>query len=184
VTDVVDTPGRIRAEAIALFTAQGYAKASLREIADRVGITKASLYYHYPSKQDLLFAVLDPLLAEWRDVVDAAEVLPHDPDSVRTVLGVTLDLMLRHRAVAGLLARDAAGVLAALEPIVDDLMALSQRMERWLAGPAPTAVARIRAAAAMEVLGTALRSGSTLTDVPPAQVRATLLEAAELVLAP
>jgi AcrR family transcriptional regulator len=183
-TDVVDTAARIRAEAVALFTTQGYASGSLREIADRVGITKASLYYHYASKQDLLLAVLDPLIAEWRSVVEAAELLPHDRDAVRTVLEVTLDMMLRHRAVAGLLIRDAAGVVAALEPVVDDLVALSRRMERWLAGPAPTAAGRVHAAAAMQVLGTALRSGATLTDVPQAQVRASLLAAAQLVLDP
>ena len=37
-----------------LFIEQGYEGTSLREIADRLGITKAALYYHFPSKDDIL----------------------------------------------------------------------------------------------------------------------------------
>ena len=53
---MTDTGARIRAVALDLFSSQGYEQTSLREIADRVGLTKASLYYHYPSKQALLLA--------------------------------------------------------------------------------------------------------------------------------
>ncbi len=41
-----------------LFYERGYHKTSLAEIATRVGIRKASLYYHFPSKQEILRAVL------------------------------------------------------------------------------------------------------------------------------
>ena len=80
---VTDTRDRIREEAVALFTERGYATTSLREIADRVGITKASLYYHYPSKQDLLAAVVAPLLTDWQQTVGEAERLPRT-DGKRT----------------------------------------------------------------------------------------------------
>jgi len=44
-------------EAVRLFSAKGYARASLREIADAVGIQKASLYHHFPSKELILVAI-------------------------------------------------------------------------------------------------------------------------------
>ncbi len=44
---------RILDVALELFTEQGYEKTSLREIADRLGVTKAALYYHFPSKGDI-----------------------------------------------------------------------------------------------------------------------------------
>ncbi|MDG4825711.1 TetR/AcrR family transcriptional regulator [Asanoa sp. WMMD1127] len=176
------TSDRIREQALALFLDRGYATASLREIADRVGITKASLYYHYPSKQDLLVAVVRPLLTQWHDVVTAAEASPHTPEDVRRVLRRCVDTMLAHRAVANLFLRDTAGILPALAPLIGDIVETNSRLRDWLAGPAPTPVARIRAVAVMELLRAALTAGATLGDVPDALVRRTLLETAELVL--
>ena len=43
--------------ALDLFVEQGYDKASLRELAERMGFTKAALYYHFPSKVDILLAL-------------------------------------------------------------------------------------------------------------------------------
>jgi AcrR family transcriptional regulator len=177
------TKAQIRAAAIELFAATGYDKTSLREIADRVGITKASLYYHFPSKQALLEAVLEPLVDDWRRTVDGAVALPHTPDNVRLVLERCLDTMLRHRAVAGLMLRDAAAILATVAALLEDLLELNARLHTWLAGPKPDSVGRVRAAAATEVLSVALGSGATLPEVSDADVRATLLDAAQAVLA-
>lgn len=52
------TRERIVQVATHLFHERGYHAASLSEIAKRVGIRKASLYHHFPSKQALLRAVL------------------------------------------------------------------------------------------------------------------------------
>ena len=56
-----DTRARILDVARELFTEQGYEKTSLREIADRLGFTKAALYYHFQSKEQLLFALVEPM---------------------------------------------------------------------------------------------------------------------------
>src|SRR5215469_16465337 len=47
------TRERIQAIALELFAEQGYEKTSLREIAERLGVTKAALYYHFKSKEDI-----------------------------------------------------------------------------------------------------------------------------------
>ncbi|MHA3684421.1 TetR/AcrR family transcriptional regulator [Leucobacter sp. HY1910] len=47
-----------------LFTERGYAAAPLSAIAHEVGITKASLYYHFPSKESIMEALVNPLLDE------------------------------------------------------------------------------------------------------------------------
>lgn len=49
---------RIVRDATALFARDGYADTSLREIAERVGVSKSALLHHYPSKDALLRAVL------------------------------------------------------------------------------------------------------------------------------
>ncbi len=52
-----DTRQRILSVALDLFTDQGYDGTSLREIAERLGVTKAALYYHFESKEDILMAL-------------------------------------------------------------------------------------------------------------------------------
>ncbi len=51
------TRERILDVALDLFVEKGYDKTSLREIADRMGFTKAALYYHFASKSDMLMAL-------------------------------------------------------------------------------------------------------------------------------
>jgi AcrR family transcriptional regulator len=71
-----DTRDRILAVASELFVEQGYDATSLREIADRLGFTKAALYYHFQSKEQILAALLEPadaLLTEFVDRLEAAE---------------------------------------------------------------------------------------------------------------
>ena len=43
--------------ALDLFSDKGYDGTSLREIAERLGVTKAALYYHFASKEDILMAL-------------------------------------------------------------------------------------------------------------------------------
>src|ERR1700735_3413873 len=49
------TRERILDIALDLFSEKGYDKTSLRDIADRLGTTKAALYYHFARKEDILF---------------------------------------------------------------------------------------------------------------------------------
>ena len=51
------TRERILDVALDLFIEQGYDGSSLREIAERLGVTKAALYYHFESKDDILMAL-------------------------------------------------------------------------------------------------------------------------------
>ena len=43
--------------ALDLFIEKGFDKTSLREIAEQLGFTKAALYYHFASKEDILMAL-------------------------------------------------------------------------------------------------------------------------------
>ncbi len=69
-----DTRARIQRVALELFAEQGYERTSLREIAERLGVTKAALYYHFKSKEDIVhsftedyFGRVDALIAWGRD---------------------------------------------------------------------------------------------------------------------
>ena len=56
-TDPPDTRQRILDVALDLFTEQGFDGTSLRQIAEQLGVTKAALYYHFESKDDILMAL-------------------------------------------------------------------------------------------------------------------------------
>ena len=42
-----------------VFHRKGYDNTSMNDIAEAVGLTKAGLYHHVPSKESLLFTILD-----------------------------------------------------------------------------------------------------------------------------
>jgi len=50
---------KIKSVSIDLFFQKGYFATSISEIARGSGIQKASIYYHYPSKEELLFNILE-----------------------------------------------------------------------------------------------------------------------------
>jgi AcrR family transcriptional regulator len=63
------TRERILDIALELFSEQGYDKTSLRDIAERLGTTKAALYYHFERKEDILLALHLRLHEIGRDVL-------------------------------------------------------------------------------------------------------------------
>ena len=67
--------------AVEVFSSAGYRKGSIRDVADKVGLSQAGLLHHFPSKEHLLEAVLS-----WRDGVTAAlmgDPLPQGLDFLR-----------------------------------------------------------------------------------------------------
>jgi hypothetical protein len=54
------TSERILEAARVLFAARGYRATSMQAIADEVGITKAALYYHFESKDEILHQLTVP----------------------------------------------------------------------------------------------------------------------------
>jgi AcrR family transcriptional regulator len=55
--EAVSTRTRILDVALDLFVEKGFDGTSLREIAERLGLTKAAIYYHFASKDDILMAL-------------------------------------------------------------------------------------------------------------------------------
>ena len=53
------TKARILEAALALFAQNGYLGTSMSDIARQLGITKAALYKHYASKQDILDRIVE-----------------------------------------------------------------------------------------------------------------------------
>ncbi|MBB6173950.1 AcrR family transcriptional regulator [Nocardiopsis mwathae] len=56
-------PDRLLSVATRLFAERGYERTSVREIVEAAGVTKGAMYHYYASKDDLLFAVYQRVLA-------------------------------------------------------------------------------------------------------------------------
>jgi AcrR family transcriptional regulator len=81
-----DTRGRIQSVALELFAEQGYDKTSLREIAERLDVTKAALYYHFKSKEDIVTSLVEDYFTAMDELVAWGKTQPKTPESRAEVL--------------------------------------------------------------------------------------------------
>lgn len=104
---------RILRTATTLFGEQGVDSTSMREIAEAVGVTKAAIYYHFESKDQLHFEIhlrlIDSVLAQLMDIASSADPAP---TKIRRVVHLNLESIAEHRDAFTVLLRE-GGDLAA-----------------------------------------------------------------------
>lgn len=83
-----ETRQRILDIAVDLFIERGYAGTSVRDISERLGMTKGSLYYHFASKEDLLLALVRPLIAELDEFISEAADRPADREMIARLVTI------------------------------------------------------------------------------------------------
>jgi AcrR family transcriptional regulator len=81
-----DTRARIQQVAVELFAEQGYEKTSLREIAGRLDVTKAALYYHFKSKEDIVASLVADYVGQIDALIGWAAAQPRTADTRAEVL--------------------------------------------------------------------------------------------------
>lgn len=169
-----ETRERIQAVALELFAERGVRETSLRQIAERLGLTKPALYYHFSSREELLRSLVQPFVddAEAMIVEDETRAAagPVDP---RELLGRYFDISYRHRAVTNLLLFD----LAQFNELgfVERVLNWRRRLVALLVGPDADVAARARAIVAIGGLGDCL---VMLADTPHDELRAATVDAA------
>ncbi|MFH8804962.1 TetR/AcrR family transcriptional regulator [Streptomyces sp. NPDC017936] len=72
-----NTRQRIQDVALELFAEQGYEKTSLREIAERLEVTKAALYYHFKTKEEILVSIFTDLTKPIEELIEWGKDQPH-----------------------------------------------------------------------------------------------------------
>lgn len=81
-----DTRDKIRSVAMELFSEQGYEQTSIRQIAEQLGITKAAVYYHFKSKEDIVISLSDDLRKGVDDILAWATTRPEGKRRGREIL--------------------------------------------------------------------------------------------------
>ena len=66
-TIAIHTKDRILEAAKSRFHSRSYADVGIKEICDSANIQKGSFYHFFPSKRDLVLAVIDEFATEWAD---------------------------------------------------------------------------------------------------------------------
>ena len=157
------TRARILEIARELMAKQGYAGTSIAHIANQLGTSKAGIYYHFKSKEEILDALLTRPVLAYADIAErAAQGAPP-----AELLGAIIDLTIELKAFAGF--HDDPSALHALSENTRqaDILSKQARIIAALAGPGPTKADCIRARAAFAVAsdGTARVEAASPNDL-------------------
>lgn len=88
-----DTRQRIQDVALELFAEQGYEKTSLREIAERLEVTKAALYYHFKTKEEILVSIFDDLTQPILDLIEWGRAQPYTLETKQEIVRRYSDIL-------------------------------------------------------------------------------------------
>jgi AcrR family transcriptional regulator len=175
---------RILDVALELFSEQGYEKTSLREIAQKLGVTKAALYFHFEHKEDIFLELHLRLHALGREAFDELESL-HDgqqrADAWPHVLDHFIDQLIGNRDLLLLHVRNpnALDQLAHNERHQAENEDIQQQMGRLLASPDIPLAQRVRMACSIgAVIGVIIGAGGVFSDVSSAELAALVRDAA------
>jgi AcrR family transcriptional regulator len=151
-----DTRARIQQVALELFAAQGYERTSLREVAERLGVTKAALYYHFKSKEDIVCSFTEDYFGRIDGLIAWGREQPTSPQTAREVLDRYITIVMESGEVFRFLERNQATIhgtedgkhrFTQFRPRLAALMDI-------IAGPAAPPRERIRAASAIFAVST------------------------------
>ena len=81
-----NTRQRIQDVALELFAEQGYEKTSLREIAERLDVTKAALYYHFKTKEEIIVSLFEDLTKPIEELIDWGRQQPHTLETKQEIV--------------------------------------------------------------------------------------------------
>lgn len=105
-TGEADTRPRLLDVAVTLFIRHSFAGTSLQMIADELGFTKAAIYYHFRTREQLLLAVVEPMLRQLRSIVDTAERQRTPRARAEAMLAGYAGLVATNRSIASVLTTD------------------------------------------------------------------------------
>jgi AcrR family transcriptional regulator len=185
--DARSTRERILDIALDLFVDQGYDKTSLREIAEAMGFTKAALYYHFASKDEILLALHLRLHALGSDALRRLGEVPAEPEAWGVLLEAMVDELLAQRQLLLLHERNHAAfeVLGDRHDHDEANLDIQTAFRRSLADTTVSRRDRVRLGAALGALFSGLiLAGHVFEDIPIDELASALREVVGDILRP
>jgi len=181
-----DTRARIQRVALELFAEQGYERTSLREIAERLGVTKAALYYHFKSKEDIVRSFTEDHFARLDALVEWAKEQPPGPGTGREIIERYVSILIDGSDVFRFLEQNQATLhsqdsgkhrFEQFRPKLETLVEL-------ITGPNPTTRARVRTTVAFFSTSAGFMFFRNKGDVDLEELRKIALEIADDLIYP
>ena len=179
------TRARILEVAQKLFAERGYDGSSLREIAERVGVTKAALYYYFPSKEEIVRALADRLFAGIDVLLDDVERNGPSLEAWKARIDTFINLMFAQRDLFTMMERNRA-VFEHLHLWAEDDVHKEDRLTRLNAAMADPSIPlehQVRVATAVgAAMMTMMRGRGAFPDAAPEEVHDVVVRIAREVL--
>jgi AcrR family transcriptional regulator len=172
---------RIIEAALGLFAEHGISGTSLQMIADALGVTKAAVYHQYNTKDEIVLAVTQVVLARLEAAVTAAEAERSRARARALLIAEMVDLAVEQRGMAGVLQRDPV-MLRFLESHAP-FRRVMVRVNRVLMGGASDTRARVQTATVAAAVAGAVIHPLVL-DLDDESLRAELLKQVRKLLPP
>jgi AcrR family transcriptional regulator len=161
-----DTRARIQRVALELFAERGYDGTSLREIAERLDVTKAALYYHFKSKEDIVGSLVEDYFGQIDELITWADAQPRTAKTRAAVLSRYVRIVADGSAVFRMLHHNQAAVntLAAAKQRGDLFRERMAGLVDALAGPGAEGREQLRAAMVLGAISVGWMSFADKTD--------------------
>jgi AcrR family transcriptional regulator len=176
-----DRRADIQRVALDLFTAHGYEATSMREIAERLDITKAALYYHFDSKDAIVRSLFEERLAELDSLIEWAEAQPRSAERTAKVAAGWLSLVADGGLGFARFALANHAVLHDLVPRRADARDRMQKISAMLTESDATAPERLRIRMAMMSVNLAVMASQGL-DLTDEEILTAARETADLIV--
>ena len=155
-----------------LFIEQGFDKTSLREIADQLGFSKAAIYYHFESKDEILLALHLRLHEIGRRALQQFGEAPASLEAWADLLDGLIDEIFANRRLILMHQRNASAFrLEHREEHVESNQDMVELFQRVFSDPAVPLRNRVRIISAVgAIMASLVLSGDMLKDVPPEEL--------------
>ncbi len=169
---------RVLDVALELFSEHGFDGTTIQQIADRLGVTKAALYYHFESpKDEILAALIAPATQGLDSLLDEYERRPRGPGHRRRFAEAYIDLLLGQRRLIAYMASDL--VVLGHPAVAAGHCERHARLEAMLMDEELSFKERIRVTMALKGIAGTLAENP---DVDACELREALLESAGVLL--
>jgi AcrR family transcriptional regulator len=157
------TRRRVLDVAMNLFSQYSFAGTSLQMIADELNLTKAAIYYHFRTREQLLIALMQPMLREIGQVVESAQRRRGARARAEAMLSGYADIVARNRSLTAVTVFDPS--VSSVLRNQPEWAALIERQLALLAAVGSAASGGINAAVVMTGLaGAASTANPQLAD--------------------
>ncbi|OMB81433.1 TetR/AcrR family transcriptional regulator [Mycolicibacterium conceptionense] len=140
--------------AIELFRRHSVAGTSLQMISDELGLTKSAIYHHFRTRDELLSAIMEPVISELAELVETAEAQRGSRAQAESMLTGYISLAVAHRDLFPIFTGDPG--VAELLRRQPQSATLVKRQADLLAGAEPGVSGQVRAALVMAGISAAV----------------------------